>query len=108
MNTCLGVEVVHECDSVLDISAVQCLSDVHTTLNAVEVIRWRQLGLGTEVLGRRLVPFDDEIVEDKAVQVTERSWSALRGMTQKHEWMDRSGIICKSFSHQRIQRDSHF
>jgi hypothetical protein len=84
---------------------VQGFPDVHPALDALQVNRRRQVCLGDEMLGRCLVTFDDEIVEDEAVQVTETFGQLAARRSSKDMW-ESSDNTCKVFSHQVIQRDS--
>ena len=70
--TYLRVQIIHPGNGFCNIAALKSFSYVHTAFDAFEIDPGRQVGLAAKLLRRRLVPLDDEVIHNEAVQVPEK------------------------------------
>jgi hypothetical protein len=68
----LRIQVVDSRDRFLDITAIQSFTDVPTTFYACKVNSRLNSRFQAELLSRRLIAFNDEIVHHEAIEIPDK------------------------------------
>lgn len=66
----LGIQVIDACDRPLDVTAIECIADVPPALYTCEVDGWLDTRFKAKFLCSRFVSFNDEIIHDEAIEVS--------------------------------------